>query len=264
MVYAFHMKTELLKMRRSDVQVYPYGREVKLMMLRSKDEVPKDESRYMWCFHGTSFSTAHKVLFIDALRAGPSTDGGRTGVFFVGPEYRDDPMGDLGLLFQLARDRAKCYLCTEWRRYGSPSVWSMPVVLMFQYNMWDTTRLHPYKMGGAAKYVIQRDPGTALNEVTRFRLLLNLDDYQNWLRVHDHVRQGPSNRPLELKDLQGFDIVMCGGRINDPIYWSRVDNNCSASCGRFCRVQDLERYDWRHANHKRIDERIYRCPLCHF
>ena len=233
------------------------------MVLKGQHEVLKDEGCYMWCLHGTSLCTAQKILFEDNLRAGPSTDDGKTGVFFVGPELRDDPI-DLGTSFKLARDRAKCRLCLEWMQFGSPSVWSMPVVLMFQYKKSDATKLKRYKVGHASKWVIQCCPGTPLNDRTRFRLLLNIEEYQNWVHLHYHARQGPYNRPWELKDIEGCDIVMCGGRIDDPLYWSRMYTNCSASCGRFCRVQDLQRLDWRYAINCSGKRRIYRCPQCHF
>ena len=87
----------------------------------------------MWCFHGTNLNIDHKILYHEGLKAGVSTDGGKTGVFFIGPGNVDEKC-DVGVNFQLARDRAKCILCTEWNAFSVPSTWSMPVVLMFQHT----------------------------------------------------------------------------------------------------------------------------------
>ena len=72
------------------------------------------DANHQWCMHGTSLSTAYNIFFVDrALRAGPTTDKGSKGVFFIGPKFPDEEI-DVQDSFQLARARAKCRLCTEW------------------------------------------------------------------------------------------------------------------------------------------------------
>ena len=218
-----------------------------------------------WCMHGTSLSTAYKCLFVDcALRAGKSTDRQRTGVFFIGPKFSYVQI-DVADSFQLAHDRAKCRLCTEWRLHGAPSVWSMPVCLMFQHRKDDTCTLQRFEIMNASKQVIRREPGKMVPfQFGRVRLLFDIHEYYAWKRVHQFTTiVEVENRPPRLVDRQNFDLVMCGGRLDDPVYWSRSTNNVGASCGRACRIQDLEAQGWRHALNAPIHERIYRCPKCH-
>ena len=234
----------------------------RLLILSSPLEILKNTDAHMWCFHGTSLSTAYKVLEWDSLCAGDATDSGRTGVFFIGPNEINS-LVSLELGFLLARNRAKRPLCTEWIQFGGPSAWSMPVVLMFQHPKDDVTRLKCYKVGAAAKWMIKRTPGTHLPRTSSTRLLLDIEEYHAWVFLHYYANTVPG-RPFELKDGQNYDIVMCGGRINDPLYWSWDNVNCDASCGRFCRVCDLEQCGWKHAKNARVVDRIYRCPKCHY
>ena len=237
----------------------------------------EDEDSHLCCLHGTPLSIAYKVLFEDVgLRAGKATHRGRfcavcrTGVCFTGPKSRDAKIDlQYTVSFQLARDRAKSRYCTEWMQFGSPSVWSMPVVLMFQHPKDDTTNLQAFEgdVPQAALTPASVDaPDTLLPLCSSVRLLLDIDEYHAWLMLHTKsVIVELEDRPPALKDREGFDMIMCGGRLNDPLYWSRATNNVYASCGRICRVCDLETFGWQHARrHRNIMDRIYRCPKCHF
>ena len=137
----------------------------------------------------------------------------------------------------------------------------MPVVLMFQHPWDEVTFLYPYKSADAGKWVIRCDPGTPLPQTLSMRLLLDLDEYDAWVYLHYHANTIPGS--LELKDPGNYNIVMCQGRINDPLYWSKESTIMAASCGRICRVCDLEQSHWEHTKNTRVEDRIYRCPKCH-
>ena len=200
----------------------------------------------MWCFHGTNLNIGHKILYHEGLKAGVSTDNGKTGVFFIGPGSVDEKC-DVGVNFQLARDRAKCILCTEWNAFGAPSAWSMPVVLMFQHPTSDVTGCGYLNGLTNRKWVIQRPPGTILPQLLSTRLLLDLEEFRAWTLLHNN----PPSPSIS---------VMCGGRIFAPYHWASV---CMpASCGRICKVSELNKRGWKCAINVSTDQRIYRCPEC--
>lgn len=232
------------------------------MTMKAHDEVVKSEIDNMWCFHGTSLSTAQKV-FIEGFRVGPSTDGGRTGVFVIGWNGEEDRSD--GLCFDLARERAKSWLCTEWQLFDAPSLWSMPVVLMFQHPKVDVDILKQFSNSLAAKWVIRRDPGTYLPRHGSLRLMLDVDGYGAWLRLHYLTTLVSNSRCFSrkvLKDEEGENLVMCGGKVNNPYYWTKV-HSMSTSCGRTCRVKDLDIANWGYAINAPAYKRIFRCPSCH-
>ena len=211
----------------------------------------------MWCFHGTSLTAAHKVFEEGGLLA-QSKHKGSTGVFVIGKQKQADY--SLAFNWRSARDRAQCYLCTEWTSHGAPSAWSMPVVIMFPHMMAEIKYLKDLSVYPSAKYVINRDVGDYVQlPKDGLRLLVDYDEYWAWRLVHD-VHQ--CSVPLRiLRDHTSEDLLMCGGRIDDPFYWSTA-RKPEASCGRMCRVRDLERSYWTHAKNAPVENRIYRCPLC--
>lgn len=257
--------TFMLVMRSQAVRFDDLDRTVLFLGLPAAGNALTDfsvDANHQWCMHGTSLSTAYKILFVDrAFRAGPATEAGLKGVFFIGPKFPDEEI-DVQDSFQLARARAKCRLCTEWEEHGAPSVWSMPVCLMFQHPKEDTRTLHRY-VCNASKQMIRRDEGTMVPLNSSVRLVFDIREFHAWAHVHQFTTT--VDRPPRLVDRQGFDLVMCGGTLDDPVYWSRCNIQMDASCGRICRFQDLEANGWRHArNWKPRNARIYRCPKCHF
>ena len=163
--------------------------------------------------------------------------------------------------WRLARYRARCYLCSEWIAHEAPSAWSMPVVIMFPHALSDLTWLFDYKDYCSSKYVINRPVGSYVRLPEEgVRLLLDYHEYWAWRLVHA-VPQ--CNVPLGiLKDDDSEDLMMCGGRLDNPFHWSRTGTVPHASCGRICRVRDLESAGWKHSSNKRWKRRIYRCPFC--
>ena len=149
--------------------------------------------------------------------------------------------------FQFARDRAKCILCTEWNAFSVPSTWSMPVVLMFQHTTSGLTGCRYLNGLTNRKWVIRRPPGTILPQLPSTRLLLDLEEFQAWTLLHNN----PPSPSISL---------MCGGRILAPYHWATV---CMpASCGRVCKVSELDKNGWKCAINVSTDQRIYRCPEC--
>ena len=122
-----------------------------------------DDSCHMRCYHGTSLSTAARV-FDEGFHAGPSTD--HTGVFLIAADDKDAAHGFNGTCFDLACARAKCTLCPKWQRFEAPSLWLMPVVLMFQHPRQEIVKLSRFSNSRASKCVIPRAPGIYLPKVS--------------------------------------------------------------------------------------------------
>ena len=225
------------------------------------DDLRAAEENLTWCFHGTSLTIAHKIFEEGGLRAGVGTHLNETGVFVFGRKA-DHPYS-FAHCWKLARNRAKCHFCSEWYTHQAPSAWSMPVVIMFPYATGDLTRLIDYKKYSSSKYVINRPVGSYvwLPQVGA-RLLLCYHEYLAWCRVHAVPH---CNVPrCILKDDDSEDLIMCGGRLDDPFHWSRSDCEPHASCGRICRVRDLKSAGWKYSRNVRNSKRrIFRCPVCH-
>ena len=59
-----------------------------------------------------------------------------------------------------------------------------------------------------------RDDGVYNSSV---RLLFDIEDYHTWVHAHQFTTTVEvENRPPQLVDRQNFDLVMRGGRLNDP------------------------------------------------
>ena len=242
-----------------------YGKHpITVMTISRNAEVVLDDSCHMWCYHGTSLSTAARV-FDEGFRAGPSTDHGRTGVFLIAADDDNAAHGFNGTCFDLARARAKCTLCPEWQRFEAPSLWSMPVVVMFQHPRQEIVKLKRYSNLCARKCVIPRAPGIYLPKVSSTRLLLDVGEYYAWLHLHNITTIFQNARCFSrrvLVDCNSDNLVMCGGKISDPFYWTVLTQD--ASCGAVCPVSKLQQNGWQHAKHQPIAGRVYRCPKCHY
>ena len=222
------------------------------------------------CYHGTSLSTAYKICVEGRFKAGASTDAGRTGVFCISAACAAD-MGDtisLSSGFRHARDRAKCRLCEQWQRFKAPSAYSLPVVVHF---LWARNEVSACKkVADSRKWVIQRPVGGSLKPGP-FRLLFNVEEFHNWRKVH-HLCMDPRNADcLETCKLYsdgrilvpaGLPVVMCGGKIDDPFYFSRPGVNMNSSCGKVCTAHDLILSGWCHARKRPDYDRIWYCPDC--
>ena len=67
-----------------------------------------------------------------------------------------------------------------------------------------------------------------------------------------------------VNDDDSEDLIMCGGRLDNPFHWSSSDREPHASCGRICRVRDLKSAGWKYSkNVRKSVKRIFWCPLCH-
>ena len=190
------------------------------------------------------------------FKVGPSTDSGRTGIFCIGPDQLDGFLS-LPTGFSHARDRAKSYLCTEWKKYHAPSCWSMPAVLAFQVPK---SRLDCCgTIGDARKWVIQGMP-RKLFDFGPIHVLFDVDEYHAWRRLH-RLCDLPWNKECldngELCDHSLERLVMCGGKKSDPFYWCRDTTNCFTSCGRVCAFSDL------HDTWYESGSRIWRCVHCY-
>ena len=108
-------------------------------------------------YHGTSLSTAAEICRIGFV-AGTATDSKHTGVFFIGPQTTDGIL-TLPSGFELARVRSKNAYCTEWLSFGTPSAWSMGVVVSFLHRTDDVVTCD--YVANARKWVIPRPPGTS-------------------------------------------------------------------------------------------------------
>jgi hypothetical protein len=208
-------------------------------------------------YHGTSLSTAYQILQ-SSLRAGDATDNGRTGLFCIANTT-------VGKAFSLARDRAKSNLCTEWIQCGVPSAWSLPVVLSFFVRTEDL--VHCGNVGSGQKMVIPCDPGTQLT-----RCFLDLWYDVEELLAFKALHRSLDDRSHKLRGIAGLYAVnevnyehvdvMCGGKLNDALFWSREDNNLPASCGRVVKFSELPREKLHFARSRARYQRIYRCPCC--
>ena len=139
----------------------------------------------------------------------------------------------------------------------------MPVVIMFPHALWDLTRLKDYKDYCSSKYVINRPVGSYVRLPQEgVRLLLDYHEYWAWRLVHAVPH---CNVPLGiLRDDDSEDLMMCGGRLDNPFHWSSRKSDPHASCGSICRVRDLKSAGWKFSrNVRKKKRRIYRCPLCH-
>ena len=217
------------------------------------------QANLLWCFHGTSLTIAHKVFEEGGLLAGEATHLNDTGVFIIG-RTEEEPYS-LGPNFVLARNRAKCNRCSEWTTFQAPSAWSMPVVIMFPHPLRDLTRLKDYKDYCSSKYVINRPVGCYVKLPQEgARLLLCYQDYLAWVRLHAVPHCNVPRGILKNDDFE--DLMMCGGRLNDPFHWSTRQSNPHASCGSICRVRDLESAGWVSSKNVPEERRIYRCRAC--
>ena len=120
-----------------------------------------------------------------------------------------------------------------------------------------------YKDYCSSKYVINRPVGFYVKLPQEgARLLLDYQEYLAWGLVHAVPHCNVPRGILKDDDFQ--DLMMCGGRLDNPFHWSSSNSVPHASCGRICRVRDLESAGWKHSrNARKKTWRIYRCPLCH-
>ena len=173
---------------------------------------------------------------------GPSTDGKRTGIFCIGPATLDVFL-PLHIGFMHARDRAKPFLCTEWRTFGAPSCWSMPVVIAFQVPRVRLCGCGP--VGDARKWVIKGVPGDLVH-FGPIRVLFDIAEYHAWRRLHTLLDLPANHNCLRtglLFNPSHERVVMCGGKVTqsatDSFFWCRQFNSSPPSCGRVCAISDL-------------------------
>ena len=211
-------------------------------------------------YHGTPLSIA-VLICRTGFVAGPSTENGRTGVFFIGPQQLDG-IQTLASGFERARDRSKNAKCPEWRSLGTPSAWSMGVVVSFLHCRDDVVACE--YVHEARKWVIPRPPGT-LVVPSDIRVMFDYEEFVSWGTL-GRICQQPNNVNCvdrhQLCDESGAPLVMCGGKVHDPFYWKDIHD--SASCGRVCAIHELEKSGWQHAKNRAHWDRIWRCPKCHF
>ena len=215
------------------------------------------------CYHGTSLTTALLISTM-GFKAGPSTDDQKTGVFCVGPDDLDGWI-TLSEGFLHARDRAKCFLCSEWNAYGAPSCWSMPVVIAFQVPK--SSLCTCGGIGDARKWVIQGEPGEILH-FGPIHVLFDVDQYHAWHHLHKLCELPWNQKCLankELFNLRRERILMCGGKRSDPFFWCRDSNNCYSSCGRVCAFSNIPpKGSQSYSDGVVSNTSIWRCARCYF
>ena len=201
-----------------------------------QDTLPRSTEN-AYCYHGTSLSAA-LLISTKGFKVGPSTDAGRTGIFCIGPASHDVVL-PLATLFMHAKDRAKPHLCTEWTTFGTPSCWSMPVVIAFQAPK--KVLCGCGKVGEARKWVMKGVPGQVF-DFGPIHILFELAEYHAWYRLHKLCELPANQNCLKAGALFSPSherMVMCGGKTTDSFFWCRESAGCFASCGRVCAVSEM-------------------------
>ena len=191
--------------------------------------------------------------------AGTATHLGKTGVFCIASQ---NLALDLSLEsgFQHARDRSTNVRCSEWKQFGSPSAWSVSVVLAFHHDTNDITACDT--VADVRKYVIPRQPGTVVTPGF-LTLLVDKAEFLAWRSLHELGNLEFNSNCLDRRILYSqyhSPIMMCGGKEHDPFFSCRHPRMPS-SCGRTCPIHMLES-TWLHAKNRPAYDRIWYCPLC--
>ena len=172
--------------------------------------------------HGVSLNVAQRIIR-EGFRVGTATHykNGRsvTGMFGM----RADDAAEFTTARHHALDKAAVVRSPECQLNGWPMGWSVPVVLC----------IHPPRdqivncsqVGYLWKAAIERVPGSILTLV-------------GYLEVHIDKGQLERYKALEdpqcalRRELRHGTMVICGGRLREPLFWMDDAKNMAPSCGR--------------------------------